>query len=69
MNYRIGEVAKKIGVSSSTLRFYDKHGLLPFVQRDNNGNRRFTDNDLNYLDVITVLKRGGVTVETIAKFI
>lgn len=69
MSYRIGEVAKKLGVPTSTLRFYDKHGLLPFVQRDESGNRRFTDNDLNYLDVITALKRSGVPVETIATFI
>lgn len=69
MSYRIGEVAQKMGLSTSTLRFYDKHGLLPFVQRDENGNRRFTDNDLNYLDVINALKRSGVPVETIATFI
>lgn len=69
MTYRIGEVAKKLNISTSTLRFYDKHGLLPFVQRDEHGNRQFNDNDLNYLDVITVLKRSGVPVETIGKFI
>lgn len=69
MTYRIGEVANRLHVSTSTLRFYDQHGLLPFVQRDAQGNRRFTENDLNYLDVITVLKNSGVPVATIAKFI
>ena len=69
MTYRIGEVAKKLGLSTSALRFYDAHGLLPFVHRDAQGNREFTDNDLNYLDVITVLKKSGVQVATIADFI
>jgi DNA-binding transcriptional MerR regulator len=69
MTYRIGTVAAKMGLSPSTIRFYDKHGLLPFVQRDANGDRQFTDNDLNYLDVITALKRSGVPVDTIAHFI
>lgn len=69
MSYTIGQVAKRLGVPASTIRFYDKHGLLPFVERDENGNRRFTENDMNYLDVITVLKKSGVPVDTIAEFI
>ncbi|WP_369404575.1 MerR family DNA-binding transcriptional regulator [Secundilactobacillus odoratitofui] len=57
MTYTIGQVAKRLGVSTSTIRFYDKHGLLPFVKRDENGIRQFSENDMNYLDVITVLKK------------
>ena len=33
MFYTIGEMAKKMGVAPSTLRYYDKEGLLPFVER------------------------------------
>jgi len=69
MTYRISEAAAKMKVAPSTLRFYDKHGLLPFVQRDDHGNRVFTDNDLNYLEVITALKNSGVHIDTIAEFI
>lgn len=69
MTYTIGQVAKRLGVSTSTIRFYDKHGLLPFVKRDENGIRQFSENDMNYLDVITVLKKSGVPVDTIAEFI
>ena len=33
MFYTVGEMAKKIGLAPSTLRYYDKEGLLPFVER------------------------------------
>ncbi len=33
MFYTVGEAAKMLGVASSTLRYYDKEGLLPFVER------------------------------------
>lgn len=41
MFYTIGEMAKKMGVAPSTLRYYDKEGLLPFVERSGGGIRMF----------------------------
>ena len=32
MFYTVGEIAKKLGIPASTLRYYDKEGLLPFVE-------------------------------------
>lgn len=46
MTYTTAKAAEKIGISAYTLRFYDKEGLLPNVGRDEYGNRRFTDKDL-----------------------
>ena len=37
--YTIGQMAKKLGVSTSTLRYYDSEGLLPFVGRTSGGAR------------------------------
>ena len=39
MVYTIGEMAKMLGVPASTLRYYDKEGLLPFVARSSGGIR------------------------------
>ncbi len=47
MIYTVGEAAKKIGVAPSTLRYYDKEGLLPFVERSGGGIRMFKDSDFN----------------------
>lgn len=41
MTFIVGEMAKLLGVPSSTLRYYDKEGLLPFVERSTNGIRVF----------------------------
>jgi hypothetical protein len=51
MTYTIAKAAKKTGISAHTLRFYDKEGLLPFVKRDANGNREFTEEDFEWLSV------------------
>ncbi|GEN94483.1 MerR family transcriptional regulator [Pediococcus ethanolidurans] len=69
MNYSIGEVAEKMGTNTSTLRYYDKKGLLPFVDRDTAGRRKFKDNDFNFLEVIDCLKKSGVPIKDIGKFI
>ncbi len=41
MTYTIGEMAKLLDVPASTLRYYDKEGLLPFVARSSGGVRIF----------------------------
>lgn len=52
MFYTIGEMAKKMGVAPSTLRYYDKEGLLPFVERSGGGIRMFKDEDIEWLFII-----------------
>lgn len=69
MRYTIGEVAKKLNVPTSTLRYYDKKGLLPFVDRDKVGRRSFKDNDLNFLEVIGCMKQCGMKISEIRHFI
>ena len=43
MNYSIGEVSRMFGLPQSTLRYYDKEGLLPFVERPSGGIRLFKE--------------------------
>lgn len=69
MEYLIGDVAKKMNINSSAIRFYDKEGLLPFVKRDEAGRRKFKQQDMNFLEVIDCLKKSGVPVKDIAHFI
>lgn len=57
MIYTVGEMAKKLGVAPSTLRYYDQEGLLPFVQRSGNGMRIFNDTDYEWLQIIGCLKK------------
>lgn len=69
MPYSIGEVAKKTGLSVSTLRYYDNEGLLPFVNRTKNGLRNFTDNDLEWIKIIECLKVTAMPIKDIKTFI
>ena len=67
--YTVGEIAKIIHVSSYTLRYYDKEGLLPFSKRDAAGRRIFDDKDLELFGVINCLKRTGLPVKKIGNFV
>lgn len=69
MLYTVGEMAKKLGVSSSTLRYYDKEGLLPFVERSEGGMRMFKDVDYEFLKIIGCLKSTGMQLKDIKSFI
>lgn len=49
MLYTVSEMAKRLGVAPSTLRYYDKEGLLPFIERSDGGIRMFKDTDFEWL--------------------
>lgn len=69
MVYTVGETAKKVGVAPSTLRYYDKEGLLPFVERSGGGIRMFKDSDFDWLSLIECLKKTGLPIKEIKNFI
>ena len=63
-NLTIGEVARKAGLQTSAIRYYEKVGLLPKTQRIG-GQRRYEISVLNYLEVINVAKRAGFRMDEI----
>ena len=65
---QIGEISKKTGLSISTLRYYDKHGLLQNIDRSNGGIRKFDDKDLEALRIIICLKTSGMKISEIKQF-
>jgi len=69
MGYSIGEVANLLGMSAHTLRFYDKEGLLPFVQKTSSGIRVFSDSDIEWLILINCLKGTNMPLKDIKKYI
>lgn len=68
MYYTVSEVAKRLNLSPHTIRFYGKEGLLTFVERDQNGNRIFKEEDFERLFIIAQLKRSGMTIRQIKHF-
>lgn len=69
MGYTIGKAAEISGLTTHTLRYYDKAGLLPFVGRTDSGQRSFNDNDIEWLSIITCLKNTGMQIKDIKKYI
>ncbi|WP_202077585.1 MerR family transcriptional regulator [Caldalkalibacillus salinus] len=67
--YSISEVAKALDLTVYTLRYYDKEGLMPFVERNPNGTRLFKDSDIEALKVIECLKSTGMPIKEIKNFI
>lgn len=59
----------RLDVPASTLRFYDKKGLLPFVERLPGGIRMFQDTDLEWLQIIGCMKKAGMSIRDIRQYI
>lgn len=64
----IHEVAEKIGVSAHTIRFYEKSGILPPIQRTEGGIRQFSEADTAFLLFVLELKRTGMSLAEIIEF-
>ena len=60
MTYTVGQMAKMLGLAGSTLRYYDKEGLLPFVERSSGGNRMSIKDIKKY---IVLLQQGDSTIQ------
>jgi len=67
--YSISEVAKELNLTVYTLRYYDKEGLMPFVERTPSGTRLFKESDIGALKVIECLKATGMPIKEIKNFI
>lgn len=66
--YSIGEVAAQSGLTTSTIRYYDKEGLIPNLQKNEVGVRRFTEENLSALEMVECLKNAGMPIKDIKQF-
>lgn len=65
--YTIGQVSEMFNLPVSTLRYYDKEGLFPFMQRAS-GIRQFSDTEIAALKLIECLKKSGLEIRDIKQF-
>lgn len=66
--YTIGQVSKLFGLPISTLRYYDKEGFFPNIERTS-GIRKFSDREIEAIRVIECLKKSGMEIKDIKQFI
>ena len=67
MTYSIGEFSELVGIPSSTLRFYEKEGLIT-PKRDKNNLRVYSYDELNWLNFLLHLKGAGLSIEELKQY-
>lgn len=69
MAYTIGEVSEMTGIPVSTLRYYDREGMFPGMERTSGGSRIFSEQELSVLRLIHCLKSSGMPIKNIKEFL
>ena len=67
--YTIKEVADKVDISEHTLRFWAKSGFFPFLKRNQNNIRLFSDNDIEWVKIVKCLRAVGTENKAIKRYI
>lgn len=69
MNYTISALSREFGLSVHTLRFYEKEGILKYVERTKSGRRIYGEASRARLLGVLLLKQAGVTIPNIKMFL
>ncbi|MDF2530983.1 MAG: transcriptional regulator, MerR family [Clostridia bacterium] len=65
----ITEVSRKFDVSQDTIRYYERIGLLPHVNRNKNGIRNFTEEDCRWVEFIRCMRGAGLPIEVLIDYV
>lgn len=66
---KIAEVSEQYGLSVDTLRYYERVGLIPPVNRNGNGIRDYNELDLRRVDFIKCMRNAGLPVEVLIEYV
>ncbi len=66
---KIAEVSEKYGLSADTLRYYERVGLLPPVNRESSGIRDFNDVDIRRVEFIKCMRSAGLPIEVLIEYV
>jgi DNA-binding transcriptional MerR regulator len=66
--YTISEVVALTGLTAHTLRWYERIGLMPHIDRSHTGQRRYTNRDLDWLDLVGKLRLTGMPVADMVRY-
>ncbi|WP_145950046.1 MerR family transcriptional regulator [Paenibacillus sp. Y412MC10] len=67
--FSIKEASERLGCPPSTIRYYEKEGLLPNLKRDRHGNRMFENKDLDWMRLMTCLRDTGMHVADMKRIV
>ena len=65
----IKEVSEKYDISSDTLRYYERIGMIPEVTRTASGIRDYQESDLSWVELVICMRKAGVSVESLIEYV
>lgn len=66
---KIAEVSKKFGLSQDTLRYYERIGLLPNINRNKSGIRNYSEEDCRWVEFIKCMRNAGLPIEVLIEYV
>jgi DNA-binding transcriptional MerR regulator len=66
---KIADVSRKTGLSTHTIRYYEKQGLVNPPGKDESGHRKFTDKEVELLNWVSCLKKSGMSLSKIKTYV
>jgi len=65
---KIKEAAEMFGLTIDTLRYYERIEIIPPIKRDSSGYREYHTQDLNWIFLVTSLRKAGISIESLIEF-
>lgn len=65
----ISEVSKKYGISQDTLRYYERIGVIPPVNRNRSGLRDYTEDDCGWVELAACMRSAGLPLEALTEYV
>ncbi|MDK2979998.1 MAG: MerR family transcriptional regulator, aldehyde-responsive regulator [Chloroflexota bacterium] len=66
---KISEVCEKFDVNADTLRYYERVGLIPTVNRNSSGIRDYNEIDIEWVSFIKCMRNAGLTIEVLKEYV
>ena len=66
--YTIKQISEKTNLTEHTIRYYDREGLIPLITRTKSGIRQFSEDDLEWINLICCLRNSGMPLQEIKEF-
>jgi DNA-binding transcriptional MerR regulator len=66
---KIAEVSERYGISSDTLRYYERIGLIPHVNRNESGIRDYNETDMKRVEFIKCMRSAGLPIEALIEYV
>ncbi|MBN1814287.1 MAG: MerR family transcriptional regulator [Anaerolineae bacterium] len=65
----VQETADKTGLSAHTIRYYERIGLIPSIERASNGHRRYSEDDIGWIEFLKCLRSTGMPISEMQRYV